>query len=184
MSLFDMASFSDAHECVTIPVIAANLHRLILPMQSQIWAVLRKEDALRRIHYSMVSAFLGAMCLSGDVTSLSDEQWEVVDRDIAFYRSVRHLIARGDSRVTQYGVTSYSDLRGWQTVVRENGDEMLVTVHTFGGDLPAAVTVETGPGKITDAVTSEGNSYALSGGKLVVEVKANFEASAFLIKKT
>lgn len=183
MSLFDMASFSDAHECVTIPVIAANLHRLILPMQSQIWAVLRKDDSLRRIHYSMVSAFLGAMCLSGDVTSLSDEHWAVVDRDIAFYRSVRHLIARGDSRVTQNGITSYSDLRGWQTVVRENSDEMLVTVHTFGGDLPAAVTVDTGPGEVTDAVTSEGNRYALTGGKLIVEIKANFEASAFHIKK-
>ena len=183
MSLFDMASFSDAHECVTIPVIAANLHRLILPMQSQIWAVLRKEDSLRRLHYSMVSAFLGAMCLSGDVTSLSSEQWAVVDRDIEFYHSIRHLIARGDSRVIQAGVTSYSDLKGWQTVVRENDNEILVTVHTFGGDLPKAVTVDTGPGKIIDAVTSEDNSYALTDGKLIVEVKANFEASAFHIRK-
>ena len=124
------------------------------------------------------------MCLSGDVTALSVEQWAVVDRDIEFYSRVRHLIARGDSRVTQTGVTSYSDLKGWQTVVRENDNEILVTVHTFGGDLPKAVTVETGSGKILDAVTSEDNSYSLTDGKLVVEVKANFEASAFHIRKS
>ncbi len=183
MALFDMASFSDAHECVTIPVIAANLHRLILPIQSQIWAVLRKEDSLRRIHYSMISAFLGAMCLSGDVTQLSDEQWAAVDRDLQFYRSVRHIIAHGDSKVSQNGVTSYSDLRGWQSVVRDSGDELLVTLHTFGGDLPAAVAIETGPGEIIDAVTSEDNRFALTGGKLVVDIKANFEASAFHIRK-
>ena len=40
MALSDMASFSDAHECQEIPIIAAALHRVILPAQSQIWAVL------------------------------------------------------------------------------------------------------------------------------------------------
>jgi len=183
MQLFDMASFSDAHECVTIPVIAGNLHRLILPMQSQIWAVIRKDDSLRRLHYSLVSTYLGVMCLSGDVTELSDEQWAVIDRDIEFYRSVRHIIAHGDSEVRQYGITSYSDLRGYQTVVRDGGDELLVTVHTFGGDLPRAITVKVGDGTVIDAVTSEGNSYALDSGELRVEVKDNFEANAFHIRK-
>ncbi|HEX6289127.1 MAG TPA: alpha-galactosidase, partial [Herpetosiphonaceae bacterium] len=36
-----MSSFSDAHEVVEIPIIAASLHRLMLPRQSQIWAVLK-----------------------------------------------------------------------------------------------------------------------------------------------
>jgi alpha-galactosidase len=34
-----MSSFSDAHELVEIPLIAANLYRLLLPRQNQIWAV-------------------------------------------------------------------------------------------------------------------------------------------------
>ncbi|MBQ5412971.1 MAG: alpha-galactosidase [Oscillospiraceae bacterium] len=181
MALFDMASFSDAHECVTIPVIAANLHRLILPMQSQIWAVIRKDDSLRRIHYSLVSTYLGAMCLSGDVTDLSDEQWEVIDRDIEFYRSVRHIIAHGDSRVVQMGVTSYSDLRGWQTVVRENEGEALVTVHTFGGEAPETIEVFIGDGRIADAVCSQGVEYSFSDGVLTVRPASDFEASAFHI---
>ena len=48
LELCTFASFSDAHECVYIPIIAANLHRLMQPAKSQIWAVLRKEDSSRR----------------------------------------------------------------------------------------------------------------------------------------
>ncbi|MBQ8952542.1 MAG: alpha-galactosidase, partial [Clostridia bacterium] len=73
MAVSDMASFSDAHECVEIPIIAASLQRLILPGQSQIWAVLRASDSLRRINYSLVNTFLGVMCLSGDILDLSPE---------------------------------------------------------------------------------------------------------------
>ena len=51
MELCSMASFSDAHECLEIPVIAANLHRAILPRQSQIWAVIRECDSRQRIVY-------------------------------------------------------------------------------------------------------------------------------------
>ena len=65
MSLCSMASFSDSHECEEIPVIAANLHRVILPRQSQIWAVLRKTDSPKRTAYSVINTFLGRMCLSG-----------------------------------------------------------------------------------------------------------------------
>ena len=184
MSLFDMASFSDAHECVTIPVIAANLHRLILPMQSQIWAVIRKDDSLRRINYSLVSTFLGAMCLSGDVTDLSAEQWGVIDRDVEFYRNVRHIIAHGDSKVVQNGVTSYSDLRGWQTVVRDSGTEQLVTVHTFGGDVPSAIEIATGEGEVLDSVMCEDTGWTFEGGVLKVSPGAEFYAAAFHIRKS
>ncbi len=48
LGLTAMSSFSDAHECPEIPVIAANLHRLMLPRQSQIWAVLRATSSDRR----------------------------------------------------------------------------------------------------------------------------------------
>lgn len=44
IALSAVSSFSDAHETVEIPYIAANLHRLMLPAQSLIWSVLHKED--------------------------------------------------------------------------------------------------------------------------------------------
>ena len=88
MSLCSMASFSDAHETEEIPIIAANLHRAVLPRQSQIWAVIREKDSLKRIGYSITNTFLGRMCLSGDVTHLTEEQWDVIDRGIAFYKEL------------------------------------------------------------------------------------------------
>ena len=53
MELSSMASFSDAHECLSLPIIAANMHRVIKPSQSQIWAVMRKNDSDERIYYSI-----------------------------------------------------------------------------------------------------------------------------------
>ena len=38
MNLCSQASFSDAHETPSIPLIAANMHRVIRPDQCQIWA--------------------------------------------------------------------------------------------------------------------------------------------------
>ncbi|MBP5462357.1 MAG: alpha-galactosidase, partial [Lachnospiraceae bacterium] len=67
MELVSQASFSDAHECTIIPLIAANLHRLIRPEQSQIWAVLRAESDIDRINYLITSAMLGRLCLSGEI---------------------------------------------------------------------------------------------------------------------
>ena len=91
-----LPSFSDAHETTAIPLIAANMHRVIRPGQSQIWAVLRAGDSRERLYYSLISTFLGRMCLSGDIYDLSPEQWEIVDQGMAFYRMVSDII-RSDS---------------------------------------------------------------------------------------
>ena len=90
-----MSSFSDAHECLEIPIIAANLHRVMLPRQSQIWAVIRKTDTPRRIVSSLAATLLGRMCVSGDVTGLSPRQWEAIDAGIAMYRKAAPVIRDG-----------------------------------------------------------------------------------------
>ena len=152
-------------------------------MQSQIWAVIRKDDSIKRIYYSLISTFLGAMCLSGDVTDLSAEQWAAIDRAVAFYRDTRHIIAHGDSKVVQSGITSYSDLKGWQTVVRDNGTEQLVTVHVFGGNVPQHINVVAGEGEILDLICMDGSSFSFNEGVLKVYPRSNFEAAAFRIRK-
>lgn len=179
MNLCDMASFSDAHECVQIPIIAANLHRLIKPGKSQIWAVLRKDDPLRRTNYSMVNTLLGVMCISGDVYDLSPEQWAIVDRAIAFYRKYSHIIKRGASSFYGDERHSYGSPEGWQAVARRNdAGETLLVVHTFGGELPSKVRIPVDATRIADVLCSEGNAVALADGCVEVEIKANFEAIA------
>jgi alpha-galactosidase len=129
-----MSSFSDAHESLEIPIIAANMHRAMLPRQSQIWAVLRKEDSPRRLVYSLSATFLGRMCLSGDLHDLSAEQWMLVEGAMEFYTRIAHLVKSGESRRFGSAVASYRHPEGWQAVRRisKTGNEALVIAHSFG----------------------------------------------------
>ena len=118
MSMCSMASFSDAHECEEIPIIAANLHRVILPRQSQIWAVIRNSDSLKRIAYSIINTFLGRMCLSGDVLDLEKEKWDLIDRGIAFYKKISPIIRNGYTYRYGNEISSYRNPEGWQGILR------------------------------------------------------------------
>lgn len=128
-----MASFSDAHEWQAIPVIAANVTRAILPAQSQIWAVLRSKDDEKRLYYSLSNTFLGRMCLSGDMSTVSDSQMKIVDEAISFYRKCAYIIKNG--RNYRFGPfqNSYNDLCGWQAVVRitDDGKSLMSVINTF-----------------------------------------------------
>jgi alpha-galactosidase len=136
----DAGAHGDSPE---IPIIAANLHRLMQPRQSQIWAVLHKSDSDRRLTYSLAATFLGRMCLSGEIAELTDRQWELVRRAQQLYRSAVPIIKHGTSR--RYGATgeSWRHPTGWQTVVRESGDELLVVTHTFA-DAPTKIDLPSG----------------------------------------
>lgn len=131
MALASQASFSDAHETTAIPLIAANMHRVIRPEQSQIWAVLRAEDSEERIYYSLISTFLGRMCLSGDIYSLSEKQWEIVERGIVFYRQAADIIEKGVTVLHHYTTAGYNKPQGEQLVLREWGKRGLATLHRF-----------------------------------------------------
>ncbi len=182
MALCDYASFSDAHECVHIPVIAAHLHRLIRPEQSQIWAVLRKTDGIRRLNYSLVNTLLGVMCLSGDVFDLTPEQWKTVDRAIAFYRGVSPVIRNGESAFYGENAGTFARPEGWQAVVRadKNTGRTLVVLHAFAGRLPERVALPVSASRIEGVLSSENNAVRLlnDGRELEIELRANFEAVA------
>ena len=131
MELVSQASFSDAHECLSIPIIAANLHRLIRIEQSQIWAVIRKDDDIERINYSLASGFFGRLCLSGDIFDISDEKWEVVKEAVSFYKKAKNIIKNGFTSLIDCTAVSYNRPVGYQRVLRILGSEALLVVHTF-----------------------------------------------------
>jgi alpha-galactosidase len=131
MELVSQASFSDAHEINSIPIIAANMHRVIKPSQSQIWAVMRKSDIEARIYYSIISTFFGRMCLSGDIYDLSDQQWKLIEEGIEFYKSVVDIIKNGKTIKSVNRVTSYNRPEGEQLVLREYQDKILAIAHRF-----------------------------------------------------
>lgn len=131
MELVSQASFSDAHETTAIPLIAANLHRVIPPKQSQIWAVMRATDSDERIYYSLISTFLGRMCLSGDIYDMSDHQWKLIEEGMDFYRQVSDIIRDGKTILIQADTESYNHPTGVQLVVRKLGNRGLAVFHRF-----------------------------------------------------
>ena len=179
MSQCAMASFSDAHECEEIPVIAANLHRLILPRQSQIWAVIRKEDPLKRIAYSVANTFLGRMCISGDVWLLSKKQWTLIDEGIAFYKRIAPVIKYGRSYFYGTPVLSYRHLSGWQGVFREAYDKRsaYLVLHAFYGMKGINVSIEIPEGyRIKDVYSYEKEDISLNNE--ILEYTFNDEMKA------
>lgn len=139
----DMASFSDAHEAVCLPLIAGQLHALMLPQQAQIWAVLRAKDDTQRLSYSLAATFLGRMCLSGDVAALTPAQWAVVDAAITFYQHLPALLKNGIS--TRYGQAplSYQQPTGAQVIRRATKTQQVLVYHRFGGqDTPLSVAID------------------------------------------
>lgn len=143
MSVMSMASFSDAHEYEEIPIIAANLHRVIHPTQSQIWAVIRQDDSLKRIAYSISNTFLGRMCISGDVTQLAPEKWNLIEQGISFYGKIKDIIKEGQSY--RYGpkIKSARHPEGWQALLRVGKNKQAyVVIHVFDGKLPEVIEIE------------------------------------------
>ncbi len=187
LSLCSMASFSDAHETEEIPIVAANLHRAVLPRQSQIWAVIRGTDSLKRISYSIANTFLGRMCLSGDVTHLTHKQWDVIDRGMAFYREVAMIIRDGKSYRRGPKILSDRHPEGYQAMIRMKEDgEALVVIHCFHGELPKEIRMElpTGCGTRIESVYSHDvPKVRVEGEQLIYKTTENMNAVAVHLRR-
>lgn len=187
MSAASMASFSDAHECEEIPLIAANLHRVIHPAQSQIWAVIRKQDSRKRIAYSLISTFLGRMCISGDVTELDDAQWGLIEEGMEFYRQIAPIIREGQS--FRYGpkVQSARHPEGWQAVLRlGTSAQACLVVHLFGGELPEHIDIplpEGCPESVERIYSDSEERVEIHSRILTYYPRENRQAAAMLLTK-
>lgn len=180
LELACMASFSDAHECDEIPIIAANMHRMILPRQSQIWAVVKAGQPLQKLYYQICSGLLGRLCFSGEPDALSAAQWTVIDEGTAFYAKAAPIIDHGVSRRLGSRIVSYRAPKGWQAVVRRGETQTLVVVHTFGA-APEAVTLPAG-GKIAAQFMRYGLTVTHLDGQLTVHGFTDFDAAAFILE--
>lgn len=142
MKIGDMGGFSDSHEGDDIPIIAANTQMMIPASKNQVWAVLRKEDSISRLYYSLAATFLGRMCLSGDIHDLDDRQMEVVEDAIGIYDTVKETIKHGHSRRFGSQLLSYTKPQGYQVVVRLCPDKKsgFLVVHGFS-KTPSCVTI-------------------------------------------
>lgn len=184
MEAADYLSFSDAHEEKEIPVIAADLQNLILPSKSQIWAVLRKEDDLKRIVYSVCAGMYGVLCISGDVFDLTDKQWEIARQGMNFYRKASPIIANGITH--RYGPFQNSNraLRGYQASARYGEDgRVLIIVHSFEHDGVQNIEITLQNDYVIEQKYETGNhNIMITGSSLKVQFTESFDAVAVIIQ--
>jgi alpha-galactosidase len=187
MGLTAMSSFSDAHECREIPIIAANLHRLMLPRQSQVWAVLRSNADLWRTNYLLTGGFLGRLCLSGDFATLRPNQRALVAQAIALYKKAVPVIRKG--RSYRYGpeVAAYRHAEGWQAVVRvgSTGKQVLVVAHTFAkpGQTTLKIPLPAGKWKLVDTLAEKSANLKVTKGNLSWQPKGEWAGMVAWLKK-
>ena len=135
-----MSSFSDAHEIPEIPIIAANLHRLILPRQSQIWAVLHKSDqpnASFTVSPRPSSAGCASPARSSNSTRASGRSCEARWSSI----NLPHPSSiTAPARIFGNLGPSWRHPKGWQAVRRisRDGSASMLVLHGFA-DAPTTI---------------------------------------------
>jgi alpha-galactosidase len=180
-----MTSFSDAHETVDIPIIGANLQRLLLARQMQIWVVLRASDTSQRMVYTLAAAFLGRMCLSGDIHLLSDTQWLLVSEAMAFYREASGVIKHGQARRFGPPVLNYHHPKGWQAVMRKREGRILGVVHCFGDCSGEDVRFDVpwpGDWRVGRVLSSDEFRPVVSQGRRLTFSAKPFSAAVFMLE--
>ncbi len=182
MSRVSMCSFSDAHECREIPLVAANVSRVIPARQSQIWAVIRKEDTVDRIVWSMTAAMFGRICVSGDVHKIDGAQKAKIREGVEFYNVVKDIVRDGDIAFLHCGVRYYRDPKGSQIYqkVSRDGRRMLVLAHCFERPFEIPECDVRGYKLIASYASLE---YEVAGGSLVLRPAAEYQSGAFLFEK-
>jgi alpha-galactosidase len=188
LGLTAMSSFSDAHELVEIPVIAANLHRLLLPRQNQIWAVLHRADNDQRLIYSLAATFLGRMCLSGEIDKLTPAQMEIVRTAQRLYKQAAPVIKYGTSRRVDALGESWRYPHGWQAVVRTDmgGELALVVIHTFEkSSAKLEIALPSGAEwRIEARFADKAAGAAIKEGKLLFCPQGDFSGAVLILSRS
>lgn len=172
-----VASFSDAHECVEIPIIAADLHNHMLPMQSSVWAVLHNTDSDARLCYSLCAGLFGRLCLSGDIDRLSVHQEEIIHQFVAFYNKTESVMKNGVTRTYRQLGGTYRYPKGTQVVVRNTEKEMLVICHSFEEPYREDIVITISEGfEIVDEFAND--AIHIEGPKVIVKPMRELSACA------
>ncbi|MDX6315689.1 MAG: alpha-galactosidase [Streptomyces sp.] len=165
-----VSSGSDAFESREGPVIAANLHRVLLPRQSLVWVTVREDDTDALLLSKLAAGFLGRLCLSGDPDRLDDDAWQRVLDALALYEQAAPLI---DSGTSWHGGTrpahAMRNPSGWQSVLRLSPDRThaLAVLHSFSTPSgPATLTLPPGHWRVTGALAPHGAPLSIAGPRL------------------
>ncbi|MBO5924424.1 MAG: alpha-galactosidase, partial [Lentisphaeria bacterium] len=187
VKLADVVSASDAHEGVEIPIIAANVQKMICFGKSQIWAVVRADDSIKRLCYSLAGAMIGRMCISGDADNLNADQLALTSKAVELYKKVSPVVKNGVSKVEQHITEIWNEPSGYQLFERHNEEMLYMVLHTFAG-APEVISwklpEEFLNSELIDSIYSDKLQYKQTAdGTFVFEKPEDFEGAVFVFKR-
>jgi alpha-galactosidase len=188
VALTSMSSFSDAHETVEIPIIAANIQEVIPARKNQVWAVIREADDDRRLNWSLAACFLGRMCLSGDLQKLTPEARQRVRRAVSLYREARPILQEGSSRIQRRIGPSWRHPKGWQCVLRQGTEDhagkLLAVFHAFENEGPTEISIRLPEGDWRVRDTLFYGDLKARKQELRITFRGSFSGGMALLEKT
>lgn len=172
LRLADMVSFSDAHENASGVNIACNLHRYIPPRKMQIWATIRDEYDLEDVRFTMAKSMLGRCCLSGNLSTKSEEVLGELKRAVSFYRSIVPVIEEGETLLIEDSeINSYFEPKGRTVLVRQSPDKKEKLLYAFAMNAPSRdFEIEVGNYEVENAYNLPAD-FAIRNGKACFSAK-------------
>ena len=141
MAMGSMASFSDCHEGVEIPLVAVDTARQIPFRMNQVWCALREGESQERTGYLLAGGFLGRMCLSGNADRYSDFQKESIRKAVRLYREASDVLENGHTVLERkLGSSAYFPPKGYQLFRRISEKGEVLVLHLFE-DSPATLEI-------------------------------------------
>ena len=125
LSRLPVQSLTDQRDYRLMASIAAAAPLAVTPEQAAVWAYPQPDFSDEAIAFTMASALLGRIHLSGKLDELSDDQLAIVSEAVAAYKGHRGLLPAGRPR-WPLGLPGWTD--PWVAVGVEAGDASLVTV--------------------------------------------------------
>lgn len=114
-----------------LPLAAANLTRIFSSRRLLIPLCLEKDISDAELEFSLVTAMLGRVCMTGDVLLLPPEKIELLKRGIEFYGGIEEMIKNGETVSIDCSVTEGEDPTGRQIVIKEDRGRRLIIVHFY-----------------------------------------------------
>ena len=152
MAMGCMASSSDCHEGVALPLIAADTARQIPFRMNQNWCVLRAGESPERTHYLLAGGFLGRMCVSGDAHAFSAFQKAALHKAIRLYRESLDVLENGRSVLERkLKSAAFSSPKGCQIFRRVADNGEVLVLHLFD-DPPAELDIPVRFGRIAESL--------------------------------
>jgi alpha-galactosidase len=125
LSRVPVQSLTDQQDELLLPPIAVAAPTVVPPEQGAMWAYPQPDFDDERIAFSMITAMLGRIHLSGRLDLLSEHQHRLVADALAVYKGYRKLLATGTPR-WPLGLPGWRD--GWLALSIDCGRRTLLAV--------------------------------------------------------